>query len=40
MPTKPGIPTINLDNTKILNKVFVGAGKYCNVLNGRTYLAR
>ena len=39
-PTVPGIPTINPDTTVPQSTVYVGAGKYVHVLNGRTYLAR
>jgi DNA-directed RNA polymerase subunit N (RpoN/RPB10) len=39
-PVLVGFPTINSDNTKQLDKVYVGAKKYSQVLKGRTYLAR
>lgn len=39
-PVAVGIPTINPDNTFAKDNIYVGAGKYTTVLNGRTYLAQ
>ena len=39
-PTTPGVPTINHDPKLAPVTIHVGAGKYCTVLNGRTYLAQ
>lgn len=39
-PDTVGVPTINEDPTKERQRVYVGAGKYTYVLNGRTYVAR
>jgi DNA-directed RNA polymerase subunit N (RpoN/RPB10) len=39
-PVVVGVPTINPDPTIQQATIFVGAGKYVNVLNGRTYLAQ
>lgn len=39
-PVVVGVPTINPDPTIQQTTIFVGAGKYVNVLNGRTYLAQ
>lgn len=39
-PVVVGVPTINPDTTNPLPTVYVGAGKYVQVLNGRTYLAQ
>lgn len=39
-PLEVGLSTINPDPTVPLVQVYVGAGKYVRVLNGRTYLAQ
>ena len=39
-PTIPGVPTINHNPKLAPVLIHVGAGKYCTVLNGRTYLAQ
>ena len=39
-PTIPGVPTINHNPKRAPVTVYVGAGRYCTVLNGRTYLAQ
>lgn len=39
-PVTVGVPTINPDPTIPQAQVYVGAGKYVRVLNGRTYLAQ
>ena len=39
-PTIPGVPTINHNPKLAPVTIHVGAGKYCTVLNGRTYLAQ
>lgn len=38
-PTVPGIPAINYNGTVQPEKIFVGAGKYVEILNSRSYLA-
>lgn len=39
-PTAVGVPTINPDPTIPQERVYVGAGKHVEMLNGCTYLAR
>lgn len=39
-PTMVGVPTINTDPLLPQVQVYVGAGKYVHILNGRTYLAQ
>jgi len=39
-PILVGFPTINHNILKELDKVYVGAKKYSQILNGRTYFAR
>jgi len=39
-PTIVGVPTINNNPLIPLEKQYVGAGKYSQILNGRTYLAQ
>lgn len=39
-PVLVGVPTINPDPLIPLPTVYVGAGKHCQILNGRTYLAQ
>ena len=39
-PVAVGVPTINPDPAVPQLQVYVGAGKYIHVLNGRTYLAQ
>jgi len=39
-PTMVGVPTINSDPLLPQVTIYVGAGKYTRILNGRTYLAQ
>lgn len=39
-PVVVGVPTINTNPTNPMPTVYVGSGKYVQVLNGRTYLAQ
>ena len=39
-PTVPGTPTINESDFGVRSKVYVGANRSIQVLNGRTYIAR
>lgn len=39
-PVLVGFPAINSNNIKQMEKNYVGANKYSQILNGRTYLAR
>jgi DNA-directed RNA polymerase subunit N (RpoN/RPB10) len=39
-PILVGVPTINLDRRQKLPTVYVGSGRYIEIMNGRTYLAQ